>query len=325
MDKPCIQHPLAMTPNGSLNKLSVNSLLLDARDPLINRTGLTGSGLMSRQALIGLLHHQNHPLASDLRLFLSCFDPDVTRDHTILQLYARRFSAVINTARSPGAWIGSTAFEVALQHHWQSMTTLVLAGGLTSAQFGVSLAQQVEQFCGDLAVISSPWGSSTALYGLAQTVAHPQDILVMDFGATGIKRAIAHRYGNHLSLLPELEVSDYTSDGMVRRDGMIRALKDTRTALDQPLATAISIACYLQNGHPFRYFSGIYHRLIDDCQHLATELNNRWLPEAGLGTLLLLEHDSTAAALAFRFREPAMMVTLGTGLGSAACPRVDET
>jgi hypothetical protein len=80
------------------------------------------------------------------------------------------------------------------------------------------------------------------------------------------------------------------------------------------------LACYLKNGHPFKYSSGIYYHLEGDCENLAKALHDEWLPESGFFGLSLLEHDSTAAALAFEFKYPAMMVTLGTGLGSGPCP-----
>lgn len=325
LTQPFIEHSLYMQPSGSLNRLAVNRLLLLPHDPLVNQLRLTGSDLMSRKSLIQLLKEQQHPHASDLRRFLTQFDPLSQRDMQVLTLFAHRFSAVINTARSPQAWPDNTDFGIALQRHWQATSMLVLAGGLTSAGFGIALAEQMEQLCGNLSVISSPWGSSTALYGLAQTIAYQEDILVMDFGATGIKRAIAHRYGNGMSQLTELEVSPYCDQGLVRRQGLLQALQDTRRDIGAQYPTAISLACYLKDGHPIDYYSGIYHRLGEDSTHLASDLNASWLKQVDLGPLLLIEHDSTSAALAFQFREPAMMVTLGTGLGSAPCPQVIES
>lgn len=322
MATPYLTHALAMQPAGSLNSLRVNGLLLDPSDPLATMTTLCGKDLVSRRALIQILKDFQHPAADDLRAFLDDFNSDSAQDQAILARFAQRFSVIINSARTASAWPAQDRFSQSLSQHWQSITTLVLSGGLTSAEFGLALAETVEQQCGELAVINSPWGGTTALFGLAQTVARSDDILVMDFGGTGIKRAVAHRYGNRMTMLPETATGPYCVNGLMRRDGFLRALKHTRALLKSPLPVAISLACYLDKGHPYRYFSGIYHRLADDSEHLATDLDQRWLPEADLGPLLLLEHDSTAAALAFRFRDPAMMVTLGTGLGSARCPSI---
>ncbi|EAR11214.1 hypothetical protein [Reinekea blandensis] len=322
MATPDLTPKLAMQPEGSLNKLSINSLLLDRQDPLVNTPSLCGKTLVSRQALLEILEDTGHGDAGNLRRFLGRFDPQSHRDQIVLDRYAQRFSVVINTARTASAWPGDDAYRRSLRAYWQSITTLVISGGLTSAEFGQSLAQSVEQRSQNLAVICSPWGGNTALLGLAQTAACADDILVMDFGGTGIKRAIAHRFGNRLTLLPEAKTKDFCEQGRIRKAGLMLALRQTRQLLDRPLPVAISIASYLDHGHPYRYFSSLYHGLTEDSDHLATSLHQEWLPESDLGPLLLLEHDSAAAGLAFRFREPAMMVTLGTGLGSAPCPMI---
>lgn len=313
------QPAFAMNPEGSLNRLPVNGMLLHARDPLLNQPDLTGSQLVSRAALVRLIELYR-PSNTDLRNFLGSFTGTGYAEADILTIYAHRFAAVIKTARAGVGWHSGSEYHQALAAHWQSTETVVISGGLTSAQFGIELAGQVEQLCGDIAIINSPWGGLTALYGLAQNVAVSRDMLVMDFGGTGIKRAIAHRYGNRLTVLPELNVDAFKTDGLVRKEGFIAALEQTRHLLDEPMDTAISLACYLEKGHPFDYYSGIYHRLGEDSTHLATDLDESWLPSIDMGQLLMMEHDSTAAALAFRFNHPAMMITLGTGLGSAPCP-----
>lgn len=319
------RHALIMNPQGSLNKMPVNGMLLHARDPLVNQRQLTGVDLVSRRALIGLLHYVQHPSEAHLRQFISEFDGERKTDQAVLNLFSHRFAAVIKTARSGLPWLDGDEYAQRLKQHWQSIKTLTLSGGLTTGQFGLQLAEKTETLLDDIDVISSPWGGYTALFGLAQTIASEVDILVMDFGATGVKRAIAHKFGNQLTLLPELAVRDFKVEGLVRRAGFIDILAQTRQEIGYSLDVAISLACYLQDGHPFDYRSGIYHRLSEEGTHLTTDMNDSWLAEAGLGKLLYLEHDSTAAALAFQYRDPAMMVTLGTGLGSAPCPELKTT
>ncbi len=318
-----IKHSLTMSPEGSLNHLAINGLLLDRKDPLLNQSNLTGSTLVSRRALSLLLEQMRHPHAPTVRSFLTHFDINNPSDQLVFDLFAYRFAAVVKTARSGQTWHRGSQFQIALSQHWQAITTLVISGGLTSHRFGLQLAEKIESLCPDLAVISSPWGGLTALYGLAQTVAQQDDLLVMDFGATGVKRGIAKKYGNRMELLPNLNVEPFKVNGLIRKRAILDILQATRQLLPKSMNVAISLACYLVEGHPFEYRSGIYHRLGEDSDHLATDIHETWLPSCDLNGLALLEHDSTAAALAFRFKQPAMMVTLGTGLGSAPCPQFE--
>lgn len=315
--------PIIMTPEGSLNQLPVSGWLLHPRDPFLRQDSLTGKTLVSSQSLSDLLHYHQHSRAESLRAFIVEFDPEQADDSIILELYAHRFSAVIKTARSGQHWQDGSDFQRNLHRYWQDIQTLVLSGGLTTPPFGQALAEQLEQLLPGLDVINSPWGGHTALYGLAHTLQHPTEILVMDFGATGIKRGVASKYGNRLLMLPELSVEPFKHDGLIRKEGLLEVLRLTQSEVNAALPVAISLACYLQNGHPYDYHSGVYHRLGIDAQHLHTDLNDAWLPATQLGELLLLAHDSTAAAMAFRMPQPAMMVTLGTGLGSAPCPRAN--
>ncbi|WP_320826450.1 hypothetical protein [Reinekea sp.] len=312
--------PFFMTPDGSLNRLEVRAERLPCDDPLHSSFTLTAFQLVSRQALVTLIQAIGHPAHGQLRPFLTHFDATHVGDRRILQIFAHRFAVVIQTAQDYVAWQQGNSFQVALSQHWQQMQTLVIAGGLSSHQFGIHLASLLEELLSDLSVICSPWGGVTALYGLAQTYGSRDDTLVLDFGATAIKRGIAHRYGNRVEMLASLRVRDFSPEGSIRAPQLMAILRHTRAELPGSMAVAISLAAYLDRGHPFDYHGGRYSRLRDDCQHLASTLDDQWLPECGFTGLALLEHDSTAAALAFQFSAPAMMITLGTGLGSAPCP-----
>lgn len=317
-----IAAPFFMTPDGSLNRLAVSGERLAKADPLRGTANLSAYQLMSRHALIGLLQAKGHTSQGQPRAFLSQFNADRLGDRGIVDLFAQRLAVVIHSARHYAPWRQGNAFQKALSQHWQHARTLVLAGGLSSQQFGIQLACAVEARLADLSVICSPWGAHTALYGLAQTYRSPGELLVLDFGATAIKRAIAHRYGNRIDMLATLRVRDFGLNGQIRAPQLLAILRQTRAELPGPMAVAISLAAYLDHGHPFDYHAGSYSRLRQDCAHLASTLDKHWLPACGYTGLALLEHDSTAAASAFQFHFPAMMLTLGTGLGSAPCPLV---
>ncbi|MFT7290995.1 MAG: hypothetical protein ACI9D8_001451, partial [Reinekea sp.] len=301
--------PFFMTPDGSLNRMAVRTDCLSKADPLRGTANLTAFQLLSRQALIGLLLAKGHNIHGQPRAFLSHFNADRPSDRCIMDIFAQRLAVVIQSARHYAPWQQGTIFQQALGRHWQRMQTLVIAGGLSSQQFGIHLASSAEDHLPDLSVMCSPWGHVTALYGLAQAHRSPDDLLVLDFGATAVKRAIAHRYGNRLDMLSTLQVRDFSSEGLIRAPQLLAILRQTRAELPGPMAVAISLAAYLDHGHPFDYHAGIYSRLRDDCDHLASTLDQQWLPASGFSGLALLEHDSTAAALAFQFHFPAMMLT----------------
>lgn len=315
----------AMRPEGSLNHMPVDPLLLPTDDPLRASNTLTGKDLVSLNALLAILEHRNHPQQRDLRAFLTKFDAHAKADSQVLSQYAQRFIAVIRTARNCEHWANGNLFQKKLRAYWQISETLVIAGGISSGQFGISLASLVEEAFADLAVLASPWAGQTALFGLAQAVAQREPLLVLDFGGTGVKCGIAHNYGNRIDHLFELQVEPYKYEGLIYPDHFRELLLQIREQVGDTLPVAISLACYMDEGVVFDYKSGIYHRLGACSNNLAITLNDEWLPAAGLGELKALQHDSTAAALAFQFRNPAMMITLGTGLGSAPCPYVPLT
>jgi hypothetical protein len=306
--------PLTLTPEASLNRMPVS--LIDGDTPCPARHWV------STPALQSLIHQQNPTDERTVRQFLTTYSGDSSNDKAILETFATRLVRVIETALSGKAWEQGSEFQRRYAGYWQDCETLVLAGGLTSGAFGQHLALVLETALAPLNVLVSPWAGQTGLVGLAQHYGSADPLVVMDFGATGIKRGLAYHHGNRIVPLPELTVDHWLDDqGLFRAKAFQTVLKDTREHLDKRLPVAVSLACYLNRGHPYDYHSGVYHRLIEDCDHLATTLNRHWLPAAGFSGLALLEHDSTAAALAFRFSRPAMMVTLGTGLGVGICPR----
>ncbi|MHA7879586.1 MAG: hypothetical protein ACX931_07335 [Saccharospirillum sp.] len=314
-----IEHPngtLTLSPEASLNRLPVTAYQMTqaARD------------WVGARALHELIVTHSPAPAPSVRQFLDDFQPGSIECERILAEYGNRLAAVLRTALRAEFWAKGSAWQQAYARYWQHARTLVLSGGISTGAFGHALAERLELDLGSVTVIASPWGGQTGLVGLAQHVSRAQDLLVLDFGATGIKRAVASRHGNRLDPMPDVAVKDWLdSDGLFRKPALLELLGQLRATLGQPLPVAISIAAYLDQGHPFDYRSGIYHRLRDDSPHLATSLDETWLPQCGLGPLALLEHDSTAAALAFRFAEPAIMVTLGTGLGVGLCPIAKPT
>lgn len=302
---------LTLSPEASLNRLPVTAY----------QTTQTARDWVCAHTLHQLIREHYSAPAPSVRQFLQDFQPGHTLSDRILAEYGNRLAAVLRTALRADHWHRGSPWQQAYAEFWRNTRTLVLSGGISTGDFGNCLAERLEIDLGYLTVLASPWGGQTGLVGLAQHVSSAEDLLVMDFGATGIKSAIASRHGNRLDPFSDIQVKDWLdSEGLFRQPALLELLSQLRQQIGQPLPVAISIATYLNQGHPFDYRSGIYHRLRDDCPHLATTLNENWLPQCGLGPLALLEHDSTAAALAFRFSEPAIMVTLGTGLGVGICP-----
>lgn len=307
-------HPtpdLTLTPEASLNRLPV-SLGGEPERPARH--------WVSTQALQNLMLAEQPGDERSVRQFLRTFDPEGDSDARILEAYAERLNAVLKTALRADHWAAGSDFQQDYAAQWRQCQRLVLAGGLTSGAFGRALTATLNSRLDGRELVLSPWGGQTGLVGLATQWQQSTPLLVMDFGATGIKRGLARR-GQPLQALPELNVDHWLNDqGLFRATALQAVLQDSRTLVGAALPTAISLACYLNDGHPFDYHSGVYHRLVDDCDHLATELDRHWLPAAGLGRLMALQHDSSAAALAFPSTVPTIMVTLGTGLGVGLCP-----
>lgn len=305
---------LTLTPEASLNRLPV-SLPGEPERPARH--------WVSTQALHGLMLAEDPGDERSVRQFLRTFNLNRPSAARILARYAERLRGILQTALRAEYWAQGTAFQRQYAQRWRQCQRLVLGGGLSSGGFGRALTDALSGRLDGRDLALSPYGGQTGLVGLATHWPHSTPLLVMDFGATGIKRGLA-RAGQPLQILPELLVDHWlNNEGLFRADAFIAVLKDSHTLVGERLPTAISLACYLRDGHPFDYHSGVYHRLIDDCDHLATALNRDWLPAAELGPLVQLQHDSSAAAQAFASTVPAIMVTLGTGLGVGLCPGAD--
>lgn len=305
---------LTLTPEASLNRLPVS---LDGEPTRPARHWV------STQALHALMLDEEPGDERSVRQFLRTFDAHRPSEARILSRYAERLGAVLNTALGADHWAGGSAFQQRYAQYWRRCQRLVLGGGLSSDAFGRALIEALsDQLLGrDLAL--SPYGGQTGLVGLATLWSEPSPLLVMDFGATGIKRGLVDGNGK-LHSLAELNVDHWLNEaGLFRAEALRAVLSDTRALVGTALPTAISLACYMKDGQPYDYHSGVYHRLVDDSPNLASSLDRHWLAEAGLGRLVSLMHDSSAAALAFPSPVPTIMVTLGTGLGVGLCPAAD--
>ncbi|PTY37795.1 hypothetical protein BGP77_15060 [Saccharospirillum sp. MSK14-1] len=307
---------LTLTPEASLNRLPVT---------LPGEPTRPARHWVSTQALHGLMLDEDPGDERSVRQFLRTFDARNPQDECILTRYANRLMTVLKTALRADYWAQGSPFQQGYAHCWRQCQRLVLGGGLSSDAFGRALMAALTGGLDGRELALSPYGGQTGLVGLATLWSQPSPLLVMDFGATGIKRGLVDERGK-LQSLPELNVDHWLNDdGLFRADAFQAVLHDSRMAVGTALPTAISLACYMKDGQPYDYRSGVYHRLIDDSPHLAHSLDQQWLPKAGLGRLVSLMHDSSAAALAFPSPVPAIMVTLGTGLGVGLCPLDDPT
>ncbi|MFG1495537.1 hypothetical protein ABMA57_02810 [Saccharospirillum sp. HFRX-1] len=306
---------LTLTPEASLNRLPV---------ALANEPIRPARHWVSTQALHGLMLAEDPGDERSVRQFLRTFDSDQASDARILARYAERLTTVLKTALRADYWLAGSDFQQGYARYWQRCQRLVLGGGLSSGAFGRALTEALNGQLDGRELALSPYGGQTGLVGLTTVWHEPSPLLVMDFGATGIKRGLVDAQGN-LHSLPELNVDHWLNDdGLFRAEAFSAVLRDSRTLVGAALPTAISLACYMKDGQPYDYHSGVYHRLVEDSPHLASSLHQHWLPEAGLGRLVTLLHDSSAAALAFPASVPAIMVTLGTGLGVGLCPLIAE-
>ncbi len=231
---------------------------------------------------------------------------------------------------------------------WAQIETVWLGGGMVSGHLGPIMAEAAQTVVRDggfpdFAVYVSPYGRNISLAGAARmaqnekNLRHPRSStsqsLVFDFGHTSVKRAVAQFADGRLQTLiplPSLpapcEPYDYhgwslgASEETLR--GMVTAVAQTWQDAHQQGRTlgpiiVISLACYLQNGHPIpaHLETGCYARLQTLTGHLESFVREQIRSALAQPVQVKLVHDATAAAMAYEGWRKTAVITLGTSLG----------
>jgi hypothetical protein len=167
----------------------------------------------------------------------------------------------------------------------------------------------------------SPHGYALPLVGAASTVADGEKSLVLDFGGSFVKRAIAsQRNGAALQMLPPLATKWKRSDDANEtargvEQFMVETISQTwNVSLARKIP--VSIAAYVRDGQPLERQGGDYSLLcrLSDCANdaLSKAISERF----GSDVRIQLLHDGTAAAKVYAGEKTRLFSRLGRQLGT---------
>jgi hypothetical protein len=339
----------------SLNRVCVIDLP-GCRLPATYRIS-TGYDLLSAASLQALVSDQagELQLPADspdlLHAFDGCFtvaSPGVRAvARKIAESYGRRLGILVLTLKRADE-INRRARPSWQEHHWtfwQGITQFYIGGGLLSGAMGpitVTAAKKELIACAieDITVKRSPFGQMLPLAGLARTAAAgTKAMLLLDFGQTHVKRAVAFYQDSNIVELRELplvaagfasvkqeaplrEIAQEAADKVVELAAQSWLEVRRRDWLVAP-EIALSLACYLINGHPPSSEMGYYGRLQLLTDHLQTYLAGRISAAVGQPIKLALLHDGSAAALVYTGQPRTAVLMLGTAIGVGFPPAID--
>jgi len=204
--------------------------------------------------------------------------------------------------------------------YWAQISHIVLGGGLALPPLGPHIATTATQLLKEHGYAFTIQIARLPLFlPLLGAARHAHaDTCVFDFGGTQVKRALACYEAGTLIQLADLGSLPH-ADALPRNPEMrVRALFEEMVALiTQTLAEhntpgaviPISIASYIDQGHPMRAIDTGYYVLHRLPAPLAVMLSER------LGKRVVLLHDGTAAAAAHAGLPNAAVIQIGTALG----------
>ena len=216
---------------------------------------------------------------------------------------------------------------------WTRVERVMVGGGQVRGWFGrrvVDAANQVVAGSG-LVVERSGFSAEICLVGLVRiapsTASHA---LVFDFGQTSVKCGLAAFTGGavtDLTLLfsapsgcppPDHSAQPNRDQAQAQWDRIsatiLHGLQLVSDPLRRRLALCISLACYLQNGHPRPVDQGCYGQLQRLTDNLQNFMRDELTVQLGTPMPLVLTHDGAAAAAAHAEFD-GVVLTLGTAIG----------
>lgn len=227
-------------------------------------------------------------------------------------------------------------WDGACWEYWRSLKTVILTGGLASSMMGRHFKEDIQTIFDSAGekpyhIMLFDNGTYIGMMGLAQKLMkNDTSSLVLDFGHTGIKRAVIKKSGGEIAeftaqeSLPSLHMkSRFDSEDEKRREAieLHRYIVNTiaasyraadPAALDDTIL--ISIANYTHNGL-LNGERGGYAKLCAIDPDYAAVLEDDLSGELHRDIKVRLVHDSTASALYFADVDRSVCITLGTGFG----------
>lgn len=216
--------------------------------------------------------------------------------------------------------------------YWADIDTVWLGGGLAAGNMGdivTHAAQSLVHELGysDYRIQLAPQGANLALVGTQKLLNnHEKSSLLFDFGHTTVKRGICVH--GEMVTLPRM--SAHCPGGKYREGTpaeaeeqlsyMLQLIEQTwneakREGYSLSNEMAVSLACYLFEGHPAPQDLGCYGQLQLLTSHLQTFLAEQLSQTLNKKINLHLIHDGTAAALVYDGSPNTAVLTLGTAVG----------
>ncbi len=220
---------------------------------------------------------------------------------------------------------------------WQDITTIYAGGGLLSGSMGpIVVASAQKSLCEggfeETSVQHSPFAAHLPMVGLARKAPpNTGTMLLLDFGHTAIKRAvaiyesqkcsrldllapIATDINPHSAIGSEQELAEARAEKLV--DVVARSWQESVNRYGQLSPTiGLSLACHLVNGHPPPTEMGYYGRLQLLSSSLQDFLAARISKAIGQRIELVLAQDGSAAALTYAGCPRTVVLMLGTAIG----------
>lgn len=341
------QSMIPVTPAISLNRVQLVSLPGMHVPPEI--LGKTAYELLSSTALTELIRQhitklQLDPELNDLALHLAfeqCFDSPNGLVRTMAETIGYRLGrnlGYVLLALKRGDSINQEArkeWDASYWAHWAQINNVWLGGGLMSGRLGIRIqkhAMSVLRRAGikPYRIHISPYAGSLPLIGAARYApAGVSGALVFDFGGTMIKRGIATYESGQLANIQRLEPlrSPWAWMPNPSKEQIIRLFADVVSLItatfqqvcDQQVAMSptvlMSMAAYIENGHPMPGQSGTYAQMRHITRNLQAALERHLSYRMKTPVNVTLLHDGSAAAAVHAREQDTAVITMGTALG----------
>lgn len=217
--------------------------------------------------------------------------------------------------------------DAAYWEYWSQVDEVYLGGGLAEGQFGrllMTSAQAIlQQYALDMQLHIADHPRHLGLIGAARYVPSGAQALVLDFGSTRVKRGrvfYSEAGLQQVQVLPSFpagfDVFVETGSEQAIFERFVTLLVDAYQPQDAALIP-VSISAYVTpTGQPLLSQGGIYmhmSRLSDDLPALLSETVSQ---RVGRSVTVKLLHDGSAAASTYAPLDHAVVITLGTAIGS---------
>ncbi|MAU10277.1 MAG: hypothetical protein CL607_10680 [Anaerolineaceae bacterium] len=217
--------------------------------------------------------------------------------------------------------------DAAYWDYWSQVDRVFLGGGLSEGEFGrllVSSAQAIlQQYALDVQLSIAAYPRSLGLLGAARHVSTGEQALVLDFGSTRVKRGRAF-YSDaglqQVQVLPSIPAGFdvFVAAGQEQAifERFVALLVDAYQPQDADLIP-VSISAYVTpTGQPVLTQSGIYMHMSHLSDDLPALLSETVSQRVGRSVAVKLLHDGSAAASTYAPLDHAVVITLGTAIGS---------